>query len=238
MSRRHAMSRRHVSIKQRRLVRKLLKEYYEICHRTSGVVKVTSVRFSADPRKWTISAEVERGTAYGLDLDFRRSNVIVSAVLSYDWLDQPDRYRPHEDVERNERSIIAGIAELPAPEGIDRMELLIASAARHGGVALTTQPFFRYTLGEHLLVLRPTTPCTKWAGINTAIETTTATVRAMIAQRVAERMNPKPKKPSNINEWANFVAQHKSITDAITKATNDTADALHYAAQSFKIFKP
>jgi hypothetical protein len=170
--------------------RTLIDSYSISCH-PSGEVTVRKLAFSDHPRDWHISAKVITGPAYVDPLaTSRRANVHLHACVSPVWL--TDEFKT---TLRNEATgfynLICGSHPLPAPEGIDLLELICASDGERGTLVLRTRWHFRFTVGNFSATVGVGT--NHPAVIRKDIEAAHAEFRLLCAKHLAARLNPKPK---------------------------------------------
>lgn len=188
-------------------VRRELVKAYKKGHTTSGRVRISSLGFSSNPHSWHISAQTVNGTPYTGFLKAARADVHLTAVLSGDWLVKPlpDLILAKEEFQSYE--IIAGIHDLTPPDDIDRAELLVVSKTSEGGLRLSTQYGFRFSMGDFSAVTG--LGLTRYPSqIKLATHCAAKEFRQAVAAHVARRMLRRKKEPPTIDEWAK---EHMSI---------------------------
>ena len=171
--------------------RMLVNSYSLSCH-TSGDVRVQRLSFSDHPRDWRVSAKVVVGPAYVDPLAAnKRANVHLHACISPVWITDELKSMTFRHPATGFHNFLCGIHPLPAPEGIDKLELLCASDGERGSLVIRTRWHFRFTVGNFTATVGVGT--NHPAVIRKDIEQAHQEFRLLCAKHLAERLNPKPK---------------------------------------------
>ena len=123
-----------------------LENLYQHHYPTSGQVKVKSLRFSNHPPDWQINSSCKAGQKY--TADFYRTNVLLAVCLPTTWAEETFTPRLIRRETPDDKNIIIGATPLPAPEGIDQLELVCTADVQRGfSHTVRTRWFFLFTLG-------------------------------------------------------------------------------------------
>ena len=171
--------------------RMLVNSYSLSCH-TSGEVTVRKLAFSDHPRDWFVTSKVVVGPAYVDPLAMnKRANVHLHACISPVWITDEMKSMTFKIAGNGHYNFLCGIHPLPAPEGIDKLELLCASDGDFGSLVIHTRWHFRFTVGNFTATVGVGT--NHPAVIRKDIEAAHQEFRLLCAKHLAERLNPKPK---------------------------------------------
>jgi len=195
--------------------KRMLVNRYLISCNTSGVVTVSRLAFSNHPRDWYVSSKIVTGQRYDHPLkDRKRTNVHIHACI-------PPQHKsmPFMNEATGFYNFTCGILPLPAPEGIDKLDLLCTSDGERGSVIIRTRWHFRFTIGNFTATVGMGI---KHPVIRKTLEPAHQEYRQLCANYLAERLNPKtmlvvsgdggppPKRVSHANAMVRFYdAQYK-----------------------------
>jgi hypothetical protein len=180
---------------ERLRVAEILRLSYLMLRTPSGEVAVGGVGFSADPRKWHITATSGIGGRYPGRKGkkrFFRTDVTIHAVLSPLWLaaDSEAAAMPSPTVRDY---IIAGIEEIPPPPDIDRAELIHRTFFLKGGLATDTATVFRFTKAGTTRIVG--TGCRHRRGLAKEMRICAEVFRRTLAADMTERMHLSTRTP-------------------------------------------
>lgn len=178
--------------RSRAQAKKMLVNSYSLSCHTSGDVTVRKLAFSDHPRDWFIASKIVVGKAYVDPLAAnKRANVHLHACISPVWINDTLKSMTFKNEDTNFYNFICGIHPLPAPEGIDKLELLCASYGERGSLVIRTRWHFRFTVGNFTATVG--VGMNHPAVIRKDIEQAHQEFRLLCAKHLAERLNPKPK---------------------------------------------
>ena len=177
---------------QREQAKRMLVNSYSLSCHTSGDIRVQSLSFSDHPRDWRISAKVVTGQSYDDPMVYhKRANVRIYACISPVWLTDELKSMTFRNAATGFHNFLCGIHPLPAPDGIDKLELLCASDGEARSLVIRTRWHFRFTVGNFTATVGVGT--NHPAVIRKDIEDAHAEFQVLCAKHLAERFIPKPR---------------------------------------------
>lgn len=189
--------------KERDHVAHLLRSAYLSMHQPSGEVRVTRLGFSANPRKWKITAASKDGKRYpgrkGKKRQFR-CDVEIDATLSPQWLtEEGSPLWVPKTTGVTSGYLIAGTEDITPPPDIDRAEVIHRTYRLRDSMALGTYAAFRFTKGDIIETFG--TGCSHRRNFTKEMRFTAELFRRVLATRMLERMRVTRSLP--LHEWAN-----------------------------------
>lgn len=172
---------------ERERTKRLLAEAYLKIRPVTGEVKVRSLTYSREPRDWSLTCTPVAGESYGEPIKhYNRFDMHLRVCLSPEWA-----------VQRGE--ILCGAVALPAPAGVDHLELICTSDNPSASQTIQSCFYFVFTLGNFTArIPAGGHRCPSLRPGSLALSACNAEFRKQVAAWMAERLNPR-KTPSTID---------------------------------------
>lgn len=178
----------------REAVIKRLQKLYQHHYPVSGQVKIKSLRFSNHPPDWQINSSCKAGEKY--TADFYRTNILLAACLPPTWAEESFTPRLIHGETSDAKNIVIGGTPLPAPEGIDHLELVCTADVQKGfSHTVRTRWFFLFTLSS--LTARIGLGIAHPSVIETDIAAAHQKFSKLVATRIAKRLLPAKSIPAS-----------------------------------------